>query len=225
MMSRQGNTTQSLAATESFLDEYASSFPDIANSDVRKRLRSAVAELRGHATDQDRTTTSVQSGTKQRKTLRNELIREHMAPISRIARANLPRTEEFSALKTPRGNPNTPQLTAAARAMTQTVAANVDVFVANGLPGDFVERLQKATDGLEKSVSWRKRSQDKTAGSRAGVRAAITSARTSVHIIDALMRVALKDQPVLLADWKSAKRVQRRSSSTKVVAETVAAAA
>ena len=126
MQTRQGNTVRSLRAVEDFLDDNSATFPDIATSGARKTLGGAIATLSAHATDQSGSTISAQSGTKKTRALRAVLRGNYMAPISRIARAELPNTQELLPLRAPRGNPTTEKLAVASRGMAQAAAPYAD---------------------------------------------------------------------------------------------------
>jgi hypothetical protein len=66
--------------------------------------------------------------------LREALLRNHMAPISRIARADLPVTAELEPFKMPQGKPTIERLSAAANGMAKAARPFSPVFVSAGLP-------------------------------------------------------------------------------------------
>ena len=214
MQTRQGNTVRSLRAVEDFLDDIAAKFPDIATSGARKTLGGAIATLSAHATDQSGSTISAQSGTKKTRALRAVLRGNYMAPISRIARAELPNTQELLPLRAPRGNPTTEKLAVAARGMAQAAAPHADVFISAGLPPDFIARLNAASDAMLQSIDQRSKNQGRTSGATKGLSATLRVARQTVHILDSFVRVALADEPALLANWNRIKRVQHSRVST-----------
>jgi len=211
MQIRQGNTVRSLRAVEDFLDDIAAKFPDIAT-------------LSAHATDQSGSTISAQSGTKKTRALRAVLRGNYMAPIARIARADLPNTQELLPLRAPRGNPTTEKLAVAARGMAQAAAPYADVFISAGLPPDFIARLNAASDAMLQSIDQRSKSQGRTSGATKGLSATLRVARQTVHILDSFVRVALADDPALLANWNRIKRVQHSRVSTPAAPATPVAA-
>jgi alkanesulfonate monooxygenase SsuD/methylene tetrahydromethanopterin reductase-like flavin-dependent oxidoreductase (luciferase family) len=66
-----------------------------------------------------------------------------MAPVARIARADLPNTPEFRPLRMPRGRITPEKLAAAGSGMAQAAARYTDTFVAAGLSPDFVAQLNR----------------------------------------------------------------------------------
>ena len=224
MQIRQGNTVRSLRAVEDFLDDNSATFPDIATSGARKKLGGAIATLSAHATDQSGSTISAQSGTQKTRALRAVLRGNYMAPIARIARADLPNTQELLPLRAPRGNPTTEKLAVAARGMAQAAAPYADVFISAGLPPDFIARLNAASDAMLQSIDQRSKNQGRTSGATKGLSATLRVARQTVHILDSFVRVALADDPALLANWNRIKRVQRSRVSTTAAPATPVAA-
>jgi hypothetical protein len=214
MQTRQGNTVQSLRAVRDFLDDHAAKFPSVAGSGARKKLDDAIAELTVHATDQSGSAMSAQSGTRKTRAFRETLIRNHMTPISRIARAELPHTQELLPLRAPHGNPTNERLAVAARGMAQAAVARADVFIASGLPPDFIARLDAATDAMLQSVDDRKKIRGRTKGATAGLSTQLRKARQTVHILDSFVRIALTDDPALLATWNSIRTVPRSRAHT-----------
>jgi hypothetical protein len=132
-----------------------------------------------------------------------------MAPISRIARSDLPQTPEIEPLKMPRGRPTIEKLSAAAFGMAKAATPFASVFIAAGLPADFVARLDAAADALVVSLSDRAQSQGKRSGATKGLKSQLVSGRKIVHILDAFVKSALKDDPALLANWNAVKRVRK----------------
>ena len=221
MKAAQGNTLTALEGIQTFLDTHADALPGAVKSDIRKQLDGSIAVLSGHATDQKWGINSAQGATQKHKSARSVLMRDHMAPISRIAHLELPALPEFVALRMPRGNPSVPRLVAAARAMGKEAASHADVFVAAGLPADFVAQLDAAILATLEPVSVRKQSRGTARGATVGLTTQLTTARRIVKVIDAFVRTALKDNAPLLATWNSVKHATK-TRVTSVSAPVVA---
>ena len=211
MQTRQGNTAQALRAVQVFLDEHAAKYPALSTSGARKKMDAAIAEIAAHATDQEGGTMSAQSNTKRASALRGVLLRNYMGPISRIARAELPDTQELRPLRVPRGNPTVEKVAVAARAMAQVAALHTPVFVDAGLPTDFIARLNVATDAMLQAVDDKTKNRGRAKGATAGLRESIRNAQNGVRILDSFVRVALADEPALLGAWNRIKAVRRAS--------------
>lgn len=209
MQTTQANMLQSLRTVEGFLEENGARLAGVVQTGARQKLQDAIAELSGHVSAQTGNTLTAQGLTGRQRTLKQALLRDHMAPISRIARAELPQTPEVEPLKMPRGNPGVEKLAAAAYGMATAAAPYGGVFTAAGLPADFIVRLERAADAMVVSLSERSQTRGKRSGATTGLKAKLTTGRRIVHVLDAFVRSALIDDPSLLSSWNTIKRVQR----------------
>ena len=134
MQTAQGNMLQSLRAVHAFLDENAAKLTGVVNTGARQKLDDAIAQLSTHASDQTGHYLAAQGATQKKAALRAALLRDHMAPIARIAAAELPASPEIEPLKMPRGRPATETLASLAYGMAQAAtpfsAALVAVYFA-----------------------------------------------------------------------------------------------
>lgn len=208
MQTSQGRMLDSLKAVQSFLDEHATALGDVATGPARKRLDDIVAELAAHVAEQSGSDLAAQGNTKKQRALRIALYRDHIAPISRIARADLPDTPEVQPLKMPRGKPSTQKLASIARGMAKAAAPYAPVFVSGGLPADFIARLDAATNALLQVAVERSRNRGRRGGATTGLKDRLSAGRKIVRVLDALVKSAGANDPVLVADWNSVKRVQ-----------------
>jgi hypothetical protein len=215
MEAYQANLLQSLRAVEEFLASNADRLEGVVNTGARQRLTEVLAELDAHVADQAGSTLVSQGSTQRNRALRRALVRDHMAPIARMARAQLPPVPEQDGLCTPRPNWPLERLHAAAHGMAVATAPHRAEFVKAGLSADFVEALTDAADAMVQSVSDRSQSRGKVSGATKGLRTALASGRRLVAVLDALMARTLVDDPALLASWKSVKRVRRIASHAR----------
>jgi hypothetical protein len=209
MRTVQGNVLQSLLNVEAFLDEHAERLPDVVKSGAKQRLVDAIALLEGHANQQVGSMLASQGATKRQEVLRTALLRDHMAKIASIAHAEFPKTPEFEPLRMPRLRMSPQKLRAAASGMAQTAAPQAAVFVAAGLPADFIDQLNAAADAMIASLGERSQSRGKRTGATSGLKEKLSAGRKIVRVLDTFVKSALKDDPSLLANWKVVKRVQR----------------
>jgi hypothetical protein len=84
--------------------------------------------------------------------------------------------------------------------------------------------LNAGADAMLQSIDQRSKSQGRTSGATKGLSATLRVARQTVHILDSFVRVALADDPALLANWNRIKRVQRSRVSTTAAPATPVAA-
>ncbi|MEP6621839.1 MAG: hypothetical protein ABJE47_21115 [bacterium] len=208
MQTSQGSILLSLRAVQAFLNENAAALGNVPNTGVRKRLDDIVAELNGHSSDQTGNDLASQGATLVKDNLRVQVLRDHMAPIARIARIDLPDTPEIVPLRMPRGSPTVAKLAAAADGMAKAAEKHADVFIAAGLPIDFIAQLNGAVEQMLDTVSARSQSRGKRRSATTGIKETLGAGRKVVHVIDALVRTTLKDNTVLLSAWNGVKRVQ-----------------
>jgi hypothetical protein len=227
MQTAQGNMLLSLQNVQAFLEKNADRLDGVANTGARQRLDDAVVKLSTYVLDQTESGLAARGATQKQKSLRVVLLRDHMAPIARIARADLPRTPELTALLMPRGHPTSARLAAAASGMAKAAAPHAGVFISNGLPADFIERLNGAVRAMLASLTERSQSRGRRKGATTGLKADLVSARKIVHVLDAFVKSATKDDPALLANWNLLKRIPKtpgHGAATPQPAGAVAAA-
>ena len=206
MQTRQGNVLQALRGVQEFLDEHAAKLGVIVNSGARKKLDAQVEALNLHVLTQSQSDLTSQGATQKQNALRHTVLHDHMAPIARIARAELPDTPEVEPLRMPQERLSTERLYATAIGMAKAAELHVDVFVSAGLAEDFVERLRAAADLMRSKIDLRTKSRGIRRGATQGVDELIRAALNTVRILDAFVRSALRNDPALLANWTLVRR-------------------
>ena len=206
MQITQGNNLQSLRGVQAFLDAHSDTLASVANSGARKKLDLQVEALSAHVLAQSGSDLAAQGATQKQYALRQTLIRNHMAPIARIAAADLPETPELVPLRMPKGNVSTEKLYAAAKGMADTAEKHAAVFTDAGLAADFLVKLRTAADAILVPVDARMQSRSTRQAATNGLTTAARSARKTVRVLDALVRVALEGNPSLLAGWDAVRR-------------------
>jgi hypothetical protein len=209
MQTTQGSMLASLRAVQAFLDQNADPLAAVVKTGARQQLDDAIRVLSAHASDQTGSDLAAQGATRTQRTMREALLRDHMAPISRIARADLPVTPAVESLRMPRGRPTTERLAAAANGMAKAAVPFSPVFVSAGLPQDFVAQLNTATDAMLVALNDRTQNRGRRGGATQGLSEKLSAGRRIVHVLDAFVKSALKDNPSLLANWNMVKRVQK----------------
>lgn len=208
MRTRQGSVFQSLRSVRAFLTANAAALGAIPGSGARKRLDDIVVALDGHAGAQSGTNLAAQSATQKHHVLRRALLHDHMAPIARIAASELPDSPELAPLRMPKGRPSAERLRALAYGMADAATPFADTFKNAGLADDFLVQLTAAADAMLGSVGDRRQSRVARAAATEGITVLLSAGRKVVHVLDAMVKRALKNDSSLLAAWNSAKRVQ-----------------
>jgi hypothetical protein len=216
MEAYQGNLLQSLRAVEEFLTSNADRLGGgVVNTGARRKLTETLAALDAHVAEQAGSTIRAQGTTRRTRALRRTLVRDHMAPVARMAQAELPPVPERDALRAPRPNWSIERLHAAAHGMAEATAPHRAEFVEAGLSEDFIEALTAAADALVRSVSDRAQSRGRVSGATKGLRTSLSAGRKLVGVLDALVARTLTVDPALLASWKRVKRVRRMASHAR----------
>jgi hypothetical protein len=209
MQTAQGTMLESLRSVETFLAAHTDMLGDVVKTGARQKLTEAIAALDLHASDQTGGALASQGATQKKASLRQALLRDHMAKIARIAAADLPNVPELEPLRMPRGKPTVEKLAAAASGMAKTAAPYAEVFISAGLPQDFIAQLTAATDAMTGAISERTSSRGRRSGATVGLKERLSAGRKIVHVLDAFVKSALKDDPSLLRNWNLVKRVPR----------------
>ena len=212
MQTTQGSVLESLQAVQTFLTDNADKLGDVVKTGARQKLDDAIVELTTHAEDQQGSHLAAQGNTQQKRSLELILRRDHMAPIARIARAELPPTPAMEPLKMPKGRPTVARLAALADGMANAATPFADTFIAAGLPADFIAQLRAATTAMVTTVAERNQNRGKRGGATTGLKQKLGRARRIVHVLDAFIQTALKDDQVLLSSWNIVKRVRRNTN-------------
>ncbi len=220
MQTKQGRTLQSLRVVQSFLDANAANLANVVQSGIRKQLDYIVAALEEHADVQSGSNYSAQSATQKHYSLRTVLLRDHMAPVAKIAEAQLPDSPEMEPLRMPRGRPSVDVLKALAVGMANAAEPHKDMFLAAGLPADFIEQLKSAAKAVVDSVGQRKANRITRGGATKGIRTLASRGRSIVHALDAMVKSALKGDLPMLREWNIAKRVERYTKPAVLAAPT-----
>jgi hypothetical protein len=199
---------ESVRGARDFLDANAARLPGIADGFQRQKLDGIIVELEGFVGAQAGNALKATGATRKHATMRRELLRDHMAPIAKIAAAE-PQIPELEALTMPAGNMSIERLRQAAIGMAKAAEQYADVFIKSSLPADFINELLAAADAMVAPVGARKQSRASRAGATKGLTAALSAARKTVHALDALIKRALKDDTALVAAWRTASRVEK----------------
>ncbi len=178
-------------------------------ADGGRQLDEVVARLRGHSMVQAVGRRMGGAETVRQKALVRQLREMHLRPIAKIAKAKLSQEPGIEvALRIPRQTLPITRLVAEARAVSSAVTEYNPVFVANGRAEDFLEQLEAATDRLERSLTGRARKMGSKVGARVGIGTEIQRGREAVEIIDTVVTTCFANDPDVLAEWRSARRVQ-----------------
>jgi hypothetical protein len=148
------------------------------------------------------------------RALMRTLRREHLTPITEIARANLadaPGIEK--ALKLPKPGIAPTKLLAEANGMRTAAALYEQRFIEEGLPPDFLKQLDAAIAAITQSISGKAQNFGRQVGGREGMNKEIKRGRKVVTGLDAIVKRTFRDHSDVLAQWRLAKRLRGAAGS------------
>ena len=209
MQTRQNHTLFALNSAEAFISQNADRLTNVTTTGMRTKLSNLIAELKRNALGQGTSNLNARGTTQKHRQLRTILVRDHMNPIAAIAAAELPRTPELAPLRKPGSRFTAANLAHAAGAMAEAAAPFSDVFIAAGLPADFIAQLRAASDAMLEAIQARSLLLGKRSGATSGLSVRLTAAKKVLHAVDSLVRRSLSADPELLNDWNTVKRVKR----------------
>lgn len=223
MQIRQGNILQSLKSIQRFLDDHSAELAGIAETGARRKLDDLVTKLSGTAVVQSGSRLAARSATRKLRVLTQALLDHHMAPIARIAKAELPPTPALAPLGMPKARETNERLVALARAMAGEAAKFRDTFIHAGLPEDFIEQLRAAADALAVFLGERKQYEADRGAATKTIITTLAEARKVVDVLDSFVKTRAQHDASLRAAWKIVKRLPRTAVITKPAATTTPA--
>jgi hypothetical protein len=211
MNPRQGRALLALYAVDVFLDANTHRLPKTATTGMRVRFKRALAELELHVQVQAGAPLLAMGLTLAKDKKRDALIRDHMAPIARIARLEAATYPALAAIKMPRGAPGTAKLLSYAAAMATVAADYRDVLIATGLRPSFVEDLQRAIDDVLSTLDARSERLGARSGATRGLAVALKACTAYKAVLASFIESEASDDVPLLANWRTVQRVARGS--------------
>jgi hypothetical protein len=171
----QAHSLETLRAVQRFLDDQEAELPGVSATGARRKLDSILESVDAHAGTQAEAAIAAEMSTRRQRALEVVLRRDHMTPIARIARAELPRTVELAPLRLPRGRQTLDKLAAYAYGMAEIAERHQMVFVDAGLPVDFADRLRDAAGEMLGARTNRSARRGDRAGATLGLRHALSA--------------------------------------------------
>lgn len=211
MEKRQQQVVESFQRVRAFTEEhpakgtlsYTSSVAML--DDVLEKVRSlASMEYRGREVSRAETR-------RQADQLR-VLVDEHIRPIVTIARAQIEAQSDVglpAGLRMPPLPLNPSKAVTVCDGMLEAARPHEVLFVANGLPADFLAQFANARNELERLTSGRTTQVGAHKAARSLLPVQLMRGRRAVERVDAIVRASYRRDPGVLVAWRSAKRVQK----------------
>src|SRR5687767_5788092 len=174
MLARHKQLLERYERVQDFLAANVPPNPAPTYATWREELTRAVARLNALLGDAVSGRKDSRDDTKRQYVMRRVLREKHLAPIARIAKAQLASDPVVvKALSMPDSQQPTMKLVAEAIAFRGKAAEHEQVFVQAGRPQDFLARLDAAIENLRATVIGRARSVGKHVGAREGLKQTI----------------------------------------------------
>ena len=173
------------------------------------QIGTTATSLRAHADDQDSGNAEFRSGTLSRREATQALLGQ-MRPINQMARA-LPK-EQYPGVRALFRMPPTTGYAAIlsrANAFLEAVGPIKSAFVERGLPADFDEQLAEKVAAITAATNSRTLGKAAQVGGTAGMEAMASEGLAAVAELDSILTYQYRNNPALLAAWKSVRHVQR----------------
>lgn len=209
MQTAQGNTLDSLRNVKAFMEQHTDKLGDVIRTGIQAELLQTISELEEFSEQQTAGAATAKNALKVKRALRHALIHDYMTVVSRIGRAKLPDVPQFENLKMPRGTLSSARLTEAAYEMANSALENEGIFVAAGLPADFVARMKAAADAVTEARLQRSIAKAKRTVATQALSTKLSSSRRLVYVLDAMVKSAIGNDPILLSGWKQVMHVPK----------------
>ena len=136
-------------------------------------------------------------------------IRKRLEAIARTAavhEADVVGLEKTFRLPHSNGDPS---VLTAARAFADAARPIADGFVAHGMPADFLAALDADIAAFEDAIHAQSTARDAHVAAQAAIRKGVKSGMDMLRALNAIVRNQIGDDPVGVAQWRSARHIER----------------
>jgi hypothetical protein len=202
-------TLEMFIRAHGFWITHADAFPPTSRGgELFAIITTSIAELRGHAATQDSKSRASKEGTTIKEVALSDL-QDDLEAITRTARAmaiTMPGLND--KFRMPR-NVGEQKFLAAARAIAQDAVAFKDEFIKRGLPATFLDDLNAQITEIEQTIDERNQQAGAKVSATAAIDDAVGHGMNAVRELDAIVRNTFRDDPATLAEWTSARHIER----------------
>ena len=220
MQRKEQGVIQALDRVERFIDTNREVLVHVRSSGAYQNFSASRERVLEHMKAQNEHGRGARASVAAKALLRARLVEEHMRPIAVVARAHLPNAPELSAMAAPKAKEAYVRVVASGYGMARAAQLHEPVFLATGLPADFIQQLVAATDALQASLAARGERTGHRVRATAGLAAEGREARKHLRVLDTLVRAAGRGNEALLAEWRNIRRFAGRTSTAEVSEET-----
>jgi hypothetical protein len=202
-----------------FLADHAEQLPEVVQTGACRRLDAIVADLLSLVAEQSAAVLQGRGATQHMYEVRRRLIEDHLAPIVTIARAELAGTPALAPFRLPPRSTPVERLAGVAHGLAQAAAPHAPVFIAAGLPTNFLDRVRGAADALVEARQERDLFRAQLRGATVGIDRCLAEGRRIICVLGTFVRSATRANDGLHAAWLAVRAVpalpgRRRSRTT-----------
>ncbi len=210
METRQRQVMEAFTRVRLFTDEHPVTGA-LTYASARDMLDDVLQRMRALATAQLRGRELSRAERRRQQDQVSALLDGYIRPIVTIARAQIAPGSDVglpAALRMPKLPIRPTALLEFCDHMIAAAREHEAVFVANGLPADFLEQFAAAREALVRVTAERVSQVGAHVAARAALRVQLTRGRRAVERLDAIVRASFRADPATLDAWRIAKRVQ-----------------
>jgi hypothetical protein len=216
MQRTQHKLFEALERVNDFLEQNREVLGALIPASAQENFRASRTQLVEHMKAQDSFQRSTHTSVKAKREFREELIRNHMIPLSVVSRTRLAGSNDVNAFRLLSRSRPFAAFVVAGYGMADAAARNEPALLAGGLPSGFIDNLIRATDALRDALTAKTEIKARQVEATAGLRKAGRIGRNAIRVLNALVRSALKDENTLLDRWTNISRVATAATSAAV---------
>jgi hypothetical protein len=189
-------------------------------------LGATISQIDAQASAQTSAAGTITDKASAAKAAATELRSGHLVPIRKVAKllakgsTGSTLSPNFASSITIPHDHNYQALLAAASAAVQNVTPYKDLFIARGLPTDFLDQLTAQATTLSQAISATGTARTTRVASTADIVQLMQELRSTLHVLDIGVVKACKadrvNGPTTLAGWKAAKTVRKGATPTDI---------
>lgn len=169
-------------------------------------LSGIAADISDAASEQELLATTVTLDAADEPALQKHL-RAELQVITQVAQALRTEVPGIGTMKMPPDGLATERLLNSANALMKQASAYQSVLIEHGLAPDFIAQVQQSIVALKASIDGRGSARATLKSTTKRLLVNVALGHRYVTLMDASLTKALRNDPVKLAEWKSAKRV------------------
>lgn len=193
---------------------HAAQFPaSTRGGELFTQLNTDISELQDHAATQSSSARESKEGTTLKAVALSEL-QDDLEAVNRTARAmalSMPGLDDKFRL--PR-NTGTQNWLAAARSFAADADPLKAEFIRRGLPENFLDELEAGITAVEQIINRKGQATSESVAATAAIDETIERGMQTVRELDAIVRNVFRDNAAALAEWQSARHIERAPRHT-----------